>query len=298
MPVWIPLSLLFPTLSASLNVLDKYFVDRYTMYHYSFWIGAFELMIGATVTVVLNTSNLEIRTLLGGVLTGAVSASSILLYLSAIRLGQVARVVPIWYLAPLLVVPMAAGFLGEDVTPLGVAAILMAVGGAVLVSWQRSGESRGFGNPVVPLLALGAAVLLAVTFILTKHFLTDGDFWRFFGAFRLGFAPALLAIGLSTDVRWEVLRSIRDRRFLRLFLFREPVVTASFLARFAAVSTGPVSFVAAIASIQPMLVFLYSLGLATASPARFESWVTRGTLLTQVTGIFAITAGVVIISLQ
>ena len=302
-PAWIPLALLFPALTGTVNILDKLIVDRYspTAHSYAFWIGVWELVTGAIVIGIIGIASdqgLESRSFLGGMLTGVVSASSLLLYLVALTRGQVARVVPIWFLHPLMVVPMAAGFLDERLPTLALVAIFPAVLGAVLVSWQKGEDSRVFGDPAVVLLALAAAVALAVSFVLSKYFLEGGFSWLFLGSYRLGFAVAMLWVTVLPGVRRTALGMGRNRGFMGLVALAEGIVTVVLIVRFAAVILGPVSLVTAVSSVQPGLVFLYSLGLATLSPAYFGSWISRGTLRPQMAGIAAITAGVVIISLQ
>ena len=73
------------------------------------------------------------------------------------------------------------------------------------------------------------------------------------------------------------------------------MASLSFLVRFAAIDKGPVSLVAAIGSLQPLLVFFYAYGLATVFPANFSDWITKRTISTQVAGTVAISAGVVVI---
>ena len=300
MPLWVLLSLLFPILFGVVNMLDKMLVDRYRagVFYYSFWIGVYELVIGSIILGIASLEGLEYRGTLGGVLTGAVTAASLLIYLSALKRGQVARVVPIWYLYPLMVAPMAAGFLGERLSALAAVAVVLAVSGGVLVSWQRSTGVRTFGDPIVPVLALSAAVLMAVAFVLTKHFLEGDVFWQFTGGYRLGMAMVMLNLIALPEVRKSAPGMVRDRGFMVLVLTVQIFVSVALIVRSLAINLGPVSLVAAISSIQPSIVFFYSMGLATLFPIKFKDWITRGTLRPQIAGITVITAGVVIISLQ
>ena len=303
MPVWILLSLLFPALTGFINILDKLILVRHSprVSYYAFWIGIFELAIGSlTLGIVVGfvgLHGLEASPILGGMLTGVVTAVGLLLYLAALRLGQVARVVPIWYLSPLIVAPMAAWFLGESLSGLAVVAILLAVSGAVLVSWQGSHIGGRFGNPVPIMLALGAAAFMAGSFVLNKRFVEGGDFWQFYGAYRLGIAPGMLWVALLPGVRHAAIGMARNRGFMGLVLLAEGIISLVLVVRFAAVELGDVSLVAAISAVQPALVFIYSLVLVTLYPAHFQGWVTRSTLLPQFAGIAVITAAVVIISL-
>ena len=118
LPTWILLSLAFPVLLGVVNILDKLIVDRFApaVYFYAFWIGVYEIVIGLAIVSVISAYGFETRDFLGGMLTGSIRAVGILLILSALKRGQVIRVVPVWYLYPLMVAVMAAGFLEEDLS--------------------------------------------------------------------------------------------------------------------------------------------------------------------------------------
>ena len=131
-----------------------------------------------------------------------------------------------------------------------------------------------------------------------QYFLEEGGYWRFVGAFRLGVALPIVAVGLLPEVRKKALAAVRDRKFLRPFIGLQMLVSWTFIVRFAAISTGPVSLVAGVSSMQPIFVFLLAFGLATMFPANFGDWITKRTIYTQVAGILAISAAVVIMSTQ
>ena len=298
MPVWVLLALLMPFISAVISIYDKYFVDRFALNHYLFWIGVFELVVGSGFVIAAYSGGLDLKPLLGGILTGSVTFFSLTAMLLALKRAQVSRVIPIWHMAPLMVAPMAAIFLSEKLSFLDVSAILLAVSGAALVTWQRGSGDGIFGSPFALLMAFAGAALMAVAFILSKYFLEEGGYWKFFGAFRLGWAPLMLAAGLLPKNRWKGLPLITQRQFGRHFVLLMAMASLSFLVRFAAIDKGPVSLVAAIGSLQPLLVFFYAYGLATVFPANFSDWITKRTISTQVAGTVAISAGVVVIVFQ
>lgn len=300
MPLWTLLSLLSPVLFALVNVIEKVIVDRsrYSIYYYFAWVGVYDTVVGCVVLAAASGQGVDGRAYLGGFLSGAITSVSLVLYLSALRLGQVARVVPVWYLNPLMVAPMAAGFLGERISSLAAVAVVLAVMGGVLVSWQGGRDSRSFGNPLPVLLALAAAAFMAVSIVLAKEFLEGDTFWQFFGTYRLGIAGVMLWAFLLPEARRGFRVVLKSGDLMAMVVTAEALVTVALIVRNAAINLGPVSLVSAVSSIQPTMVFLYSLTLATIFPARFGAWIVRGTLRPQAAGIAAITAGVVIISLQ
>ena len=299
--MWILFAILFPTFTGAANILDKAIVDRCrSVPHYSYWIGVFELALGLiTFGIVTGLDGVEARTIGLALVTGVLAAGSLILFLSALRTGQVARVVPVWHLYPLMVAPLAAWLLGEQLSSLAVGAIFLSVAGAALVSWEKNRGGRPAGDVKVILLALGAAAFLACSFIVAKIALDGGDFWQFFGSYRIGFAPVMFAMAFtSREARSGASALLFDRTFMTLMTAVEGLITLALLTRFAAIDLGDVALVAAVGAIQPSMVFLYSLGLASWRPSAFGHWITRGTLAPQALGIASITAAVVIISLQ
>ena len=148
------------------------------------------------------------------------------------------------------------------------------------------------------MLALAAAATFAVSMALSKHFLREDTFWHFYGSSRVGFALGLLCVAALAEVRRGAPGMVRHRGFIGLVTLVEVIVSAATITSFAAIVLGPVSLVVAISAIQPALVFLYSLVLATLLPAIFGDWIIRGSLPPQAAGIAAITVGVVLISLS
>ena len=301
MPTWMLLALVSSAIVASINVLDKLIVDRLTpsIFFFAFWIGVFDLVLGMVLVSVVSSVEFDRTALLGGLLTGSIQAVSLIFLLSALKRGTLARVVPIWYLYPLIVAIMAAVFLDERLSGIAWGAVVLAVVGAGFVSWRGGTTHQGFGNPRPLFLALVAATIGAASWVMSKHFLDGGGFWQFYAGMILGFGVGMLVINFLLGETRAAIVMVRNRKFMASVTLLVGLATVATIVQFGAINLAPdVSFVAAINAIQPSLVFLYTLGLAAMSPTIFGSWVIRGTLRPQITGISAITAAVVIISFQ
>ena len=303
MPTWILLGLSFPVITGLANVIGKINVDRYApgSLTYAFWMGAQNWAIGPLIIGIgVAVQGFDFGIIIGGLVTGAIAAVAIIQYIFAFKKGQVARVAPIFAMSPLVVAPLAAIFLDESLSARGLVAILMAVGGAFLVSWHRTGHGHFFASPVASLLALSGAAFLGVAAVLSKSFLEGDVFWIYLGSYRLGFGMALVGMTVvSREVRGGVGSTLRNRNFLRLSILEESVlISVAIIVRFEAITLGPVSLVSALNAAQPAMVFVYSLVLAARYPSAFSSWVTKGTLRTQTLGIAAIIGAVAIISME
>ena len=300
MPLWMGLALLYPVLLGIVTVLDKVIVDRHvpSIYLYAFWIGVYDLTIGGLMVAGLSTQGLDLEMLGGGILAGTIRGVGLLLLLTAFRMGQLARVVPLWYLYPLMVAPLATGFLGEELSGLAWLAISLSVAGAGLVTWEGGLRFRAAGSRLAPAFALLAALTFAVGMVLSKKFLDEGDFWQFYASSRLGMSIVLLAAGLAV-ARPRALRAmVRQKSFMKILALNEVIISASVILSYGALALGPVSLVSAVSGIQPVVTLFYALGLSTFWPRRFGDWIVRRTIATQLAGIGAITAGVVLIALE
>ena len=299
--MWITLALLVPTINAVVIILDKLIVDRYATgpFFYCFGVGVCEIAIVAIMgPVVIATQGFTVDSIIGGMLTGAVSTTGLLFFLIALRQGQASRVAPIHALSPLIVAPLAVLMLDESLSSISILAILLAVIGAILVSWQGNTTTGNFGKPSTIIFAFISAIFLALTFLLTKHFVEKLDFWQFYVSFRLGFAITLLATIVMPEIHRSLYQMAHNRGFIGyVFLNVGILVSIGFGVRFLAIRLGPVSLVSAIGSISPALVFLYSLILSGLWPSRFGHWITRSTMAPQAIGITLIASSVSIISL-
>ena len=311
MSLWFFLALTVPFTLGVVNVLDKLIVDRYapTVLVYGFWVGLLELFLGGFMLLGLSFGDLVSRAIFAGVIVGVIQSISFLILMAALKGSQLSRVAPVYQLNPLIVAPMSAGFLGEELSGAIWGAVSLAVLGAVLVSWQ-GGVGARWAQPRAQGLALTRALLFAVSNVLSKYFLgevlpagsgislDEEEFWQFYAGNRLGFS-FLLFISLATsEVRVRGLGMMSDGPFITLVLATELVVSGMVMANLGAISLGPVSQVAAIGALLPTVVLGYSLALGWVAPATFSGWVSLKSMPSQVVGIGAITSAVVLISLQ
>lgn len=304
-PSWIILALIFPSLTGIANIIGKINIDRYAPggFTYGFWMGAQNFIIAPiTLCIGIMLEGSDIWIISGGILTGVIAATAIIQYIFSFKIGQVSRVAPIFSMSPLVVAPLATIFLDESLSLAAILAIGMAVIGAALVSWNGGEGNKGhmFVNPVAPLLALSAAILLGIAAVLTKSFLDNSTFWVYLGAYRLGFGIAMVAITITTnEVRGGIRKTLRNRGFMTLVIFEEGIlISVAIVVRFAAIKLGSIALVSAINAAHPAMVFMYSLILRQMFPDTFGNWITKGTLHTQAAGIAIITGAVTIICLN
>lgn len=298
MPTWTALALLFPAFMGVVNVLDKYIIERYapSIYLYAFWTGAFELVIGTSILVGVSADGLDASTVPGAALSGVLRAASFLLLLGGLKRGQVARIMPIWYSHPLMVALLATLFLDESLSALLWGSIVLVVIGVGLVSWHGGRGGGEGGGLYAVLLTLSGALVFAVAIVVSKSYLEEGDFWEFYAVSRVTFAFGLVSVVGLPHVRRGALAAAKIHGFLKYVAFVEVMITASIVTYVGAVALGPVARVAAFSALQPSVILLYSLVLASRFQPRFGHWIARSTIKPQLAGIAVITTGVVFVT--
>ena len=319
MPLWMFMALMVPFTLGAVNVIDKLVVERYapSIYFYAFWIGLIEIPVGGTMLLALSLANgVDVGAIIGGMVLGVIRSGSLLMLLTALRHGQLARVAPVYYLYPIMVAPMSAIFLNEVLDAIVWGAIVLSVLGAGLVTWQGRGAGEASGQPGTQGHALLAELRLAFSqpkaqgYALIAGFLFAAStvvvgwvgerepFWPVFASSRVGLGlGAGLAAVCTADVRHRALGMYRNRQYMVFLLLSELLITGAIMLNIRALYLGPASQVAAIGALQPGVILAYSVALAFILPRAFSGWVTRGGMVTQVAGIGAISAAVVMISL-
>ena len=301
MPLWMFMALMAPFTFGVLNVVDKMVVERYTpsIYLYAFWIAVLEIPLGVFLLLGLSLGGVDWSAIGAGMLLGAIRACSLLMLLAALRHGQLARVAPVYYLNPIMVAPMSAIFLGEVLSGVIWGAIVLSVLGAGLVTWQGQGAGGAFSQPRAQVYALLAAFIFASSNIVAKWILDTEPLWDVFAASRIGIGVAMGLASLCTaEVRRRALGMYRQPGFMGLVVLSEVTASGAIALNLGAISLGPVSQVSAIGALQPAVILAYSVALVRMVPRAFPGWVTTKNILTQVGGIVAISAAVVLISLE
>ena len=298
MDSWIPLALLSSSFLGAVNILDKLAVDRVkNPLRWTFYVGCVEIflwIVAASCLVrfsdFMDLSNLEVTALGFGI--GVFRGVTLILLVKALRLGNVSNVVAIWSLNPIFVALGASSFLGESIPTVAWAAILVAVFGVFCVSWTGSTNTTRLTDFSIAVLALTAGLTWAGSNLLSKLVLTDQNIWHVYILSRIGISVTLMSLGVIKDVRYRALFAWKDRYLVIILVLAELIANVGLVFNFLAIHLGPVSLVSAVLSIQPMIVLIYSVGLALILPWKFGTWINQQKFLQQLFGIICIVCGI------
>ncbi len=317
MPLWMIMALLVPFTLGVVNVIDKLVVEKFSpsIFFYAFWIGLMEIPVGCALLLAVSWDGADWSAIAGGLVLGVVRSGSLIMLLTALRHGQLARVAPVYYLYPIMVAPMSAIFLGDTLELIIWGAILLSVAGAGLVTWQggegvlADGGQRGavgvllrmrgyFSQPKAQGFAFIAAFLFASSSVIASWVLDSEPFWDVFAASRIGLGIGAGGAALCTaNVRRHALGMVRVPSYMGLVVLSEITVSGAIMLNLRALDLGPASEVTAIGALQPAVILAYSVGLFMLWPRMYADWVTKKSMVTQVLGIVAISVAVALIAL-
>jgi len=248
------------------NVLDKtvltdHIEDAVTV---TFLTGVFAGLFPLVLPLLGLASIPPLEVLLYSLTAGVIYIIPVYLYMKALSMEEVSRVVPVMNTTPVFVTVLGAIFISEVFTFSTYLGIFIAVAGAVLVS------SQNFGKEFFDLKAnkafwtiLAGTFLFAVYSVFAKWILNFTDFWNMFFWSRMGglFPVALLLLRTSTREKISsTLGSLKESR-IELLGVSELFNNLGVLSQTVAFSLGPVALAQTITSVQPLIVLVAVLGL-------------------------------------
>lgn len=196
-------------------------------------------------------------------LAGICFGLSLLLLLSAVRLGNVSRVGPLRFLAPIFVTLLATLFLSETLHFQGYLGIVLILGGAILMENAKLSALR---LDKCMVFMLGSCLMLAASQVLSKYLLQYSDPVTILVYVRLGLLLFILPLLV---VHWKtVYRAVKPRPFKNVLLLTVggALGTTAMLLVIYAAAKGPISAVSVLSSLAPFFILLYVLPMSRRFP--------------------------------
>lgn len=296
MTSWIALALLSGFLMAVVNMIDRYVLTRLVERAVVplVVLGVVGAGPGLVILALKGSGGLSGLRLLTGLAAGLAFLAMGYFYFRAAQIEEISRVVPLFYLSPVLVAFLAHFFLGERLSFPKYAGMFLILAGAVLLAARRSAGLRL--GPAFGLMAAAAAALAAYS-LATGYLLRFADFWTVFGLSRLGLFLGTIPVFLKH--RRAIKSELSGRRGLKvaaLMAGNEGLALAGSLFFTLAASRGPISLVTTLASTQPLFVFVLSLILGVVAPRVFREDVGLPTLALKLGALAAMFAGMILVT--
>jgi len=267
-PSWLLLALASAAIIGAVGVVDSHFITRRmpSLRAYLLIVGLSTLVMSAVLLAAFHfPANLPWQPLWAAIGAAVIRTAAVITMLYVLQKEDVARVIPLGATAPVFVAVLAFMFLGERLSALQWGAVLLAVGGAVLISFKHDGgvarfESRSF------FLMLFSSLLFAASDVTSKYAMTFLSFWNN-AAISFFVTAVIIILGcLRIPVLHEI-QGIRHRwRTVLAAGFNQVMAITAMVLAFSAIQQGPVSLVSSVMSTRPLFVFVYALALGFLWP--------------------------------
>jgi len=198
-----------------------------------------------------------------------------LLYFKAIKIEEISRVIPLFYISPLFISILAAIFLGEIFTPIKYVGILLIVGGAILISLRKELKitiSKAFWFMIV------AAIFIAASITMTKYLLNYWNYWTVFAYYRLCYFILILPFIFTSLPKLKETVSEKGARALGFVFLNSLLNLVGMLLITIATAIGFVTLVNTISSVQPFFVIVMTVLLSYFAPRFFKEGISRKTV--------------------
>jgi len=217
-----------------------------------------------------------------GIVGGLGTYLGLILYFKAMAVEEASRVISLIYTSPIFVLILASVFLEETLSLPMYFGVVFLVLGAISISYRKVKGGNSMTSPVMGLL-LASSVVWAGYEVLTKYVLGFMEypsylFWNFIGTAIIGFL-----LFCFPKIRDNFLNDIK--RVGRTIIFWRILNTSmgliAIIFYYIAISSGLVSLVAAISSLEPFFVFVFILMLSLFVPRILKEDIGKGVIITK-----------------
>ena len=292
---WVLLSILAAFLWALVNVFDKYAITKLVKHPYTPVMVVSTIGLIASILVYLfhGYAVLSWTQLLLAFLAGLFYLGMDVFYFYAIRLDEISKLVPLFYLTPLFILVLAALSLSEVFTTQKYAGIFLLVFGAMLLSMKK-GLNFSLGKAFW--LMILSCISLAISQVLMKYLLHTVDYWTVFSYIRigtfLGSIPLLYAC--IPDIK-RTFRKQGTKAFAIISVGGSLNVVAVLLIT-AAASVGYVTLVNALASFQPFFLLAITVCLSLFYPHIIKEEISKGAVTLKFLAVLCLVLGGVLVA--
>jgi len=279
---------------AVVNTLDKYVLTKWVRNPFVsvLVLGFIGLIAGITVWLSRGFAPLSTLNIFGALIAGLCYLVSVVFYFKALKIEEMSRVVPLYYLSPLFILIFAAFFLGEIFTLANYLGIFALMIGAILVSsrsFLRIKLNLAFWWMMIAVLGWSANL------ILTKYLLNYADYWTIFAWVRLGgFIGIIPLIFIYLPELRDTVRR-HGSKFLAAASLSETLTLVSILLVTIAASVGYVTLVEALSALQALFVLLIALLLSVFLPSIIKEELNRAVVLQKIIATILMFAGALLV---
>ena len=292
---WLLFSLLAALVWAIVNINDKFILTKLVTKPIVplMILGFISLIAAGIIYLVKGLPYLSAFNLFLAFIAGILFVLMNLFYFKAVQLEEISRVIPLFYISPIFILILAWFFLGEIFTTISYAGIFLLIAGAILISVRHPFKitvGKAYWFMILSTLSL------ASNQVISKYLLGIADFWTVFAYVRIASFIALIPIFfiyfpyLAENIR------VKGSKVLGFVSFNESMNLVGVIFITVAASTGFVTLVNTLSSIQPLFVFVFAVLLSLFFPKIIKEELNKPTLALKLVAIILMIIGGVLIS--
>jgi len=256
---WVTAALLSAVSIGVVNILDSHLITKRMPSLRAYLLIASFFVLGYSILIAVRAplpEGIDAWPLAVAITSGLIRAAGLGILLYTLKTEEVSRVVPVVYAYPVLVAIMAVPILGESLGVLQWLAVLIVVGGAVLVAIKKNSEGiKGRLGKTFLLLVL-ASLSMALAEVAGKYTLDYISSWNLYWITALCVVFVFLAVSLRRSIIKQVSGVVRQVKTMLLVFTTETLAVVGMVLLFWALERGPVSLVSTISGSRPLFVFI------------------------------------------
>lgn len=217
-----------------------------------------------------------------------------LFYFRAVKIEEVSRVVPLFYLLPFFVLFTSAVFLQEELSFVKYIGIGFLVLGAIMIN-QKGAFSLRFNRAFCFMILSAASISLNA--VLTKYLLNFSDYWTVFAYTRGIFI--FLCVAPVLYLRYSDVKNILGEGGMGVIVAISGSISLNLIGGILstiATALGSVTLANALFSFQPLFVFIFALFISKYYPKIFQENLDRRAIILKFVSIILIAAGAILIT--
>jgi len=291
---WIIFSILAAFIWSIVNTVDKYVLTKWVRKPIIpvMIMGVIGLIVALIIFLINGYSYLSAGHIGLGLLAGIFYIIANIFYFKAAKIEEISRVAPLFHLAPLFLVILAAVFLGEIFTPLKYLGIFLLVIGAILISSRDLKIKLGKAF----WLMIMSTLFFSFDLIITKYLLDFADFWTIFAYIRIGAGIGLIPIFYLYFNELKSLVAEHGGKVVGVISANETLNVFGALSATIAASLGFITLVEALASLQSLFLLIITVTLSIFYPKILKEEIKKFTVLLKFIAIVLMFIGVILIS--
>jgi len=224
-------------------------------------------------------------------LSGALVIGMGYFYFKAIQIEEASRVAPLFSLAPLFVLVLAAIFLGEVLTFARYVGIALLVAGAIAISTRsiKIKLNKAFGFMMLT-LSFGT-----VSIVLVKYLLDFASYWDIFAYMRVGLFLATVPSFFIYVPKLVIAVRKHGKMILAPLTLSPLIVLTATILQMVAIALASVTLVVSLTATQPFFVLVFSIVLSIFFPRILKEKITRPIVIQKALAIILLFIGALLI---